>query len=166
MTRRSNIATVILCLLMAQSSLLATPYWTEAELEQARLENNSDQLPRSFETGIRVPHQTLDEIAYFVKYRQLCDFLAGMQVTTAGPNFGGMSGVVYGLIGYAWIRGKLNPASGIGLDQRSLIFSLVWLVACFTGVLGAVANYAHLGGLILGMALGALAAWHAQRNPE
>lgn len=88
------------------------------------------------------------------------------QYVIHGPNFGGMSGVVYGLIGYAWIRGKLNPASGIGLDQRSLIFSLVWLVACFTGVLGAVANYAHLGGLVLGMALGALAAWQAQRNPE
>lgn len=88
------------------------------------------------------------------------------QYVIHGPSFGGMSGVVYGLIGYAWIRGKLNPASGIGLDQRSLIFSLVWLVACFTGVLGAVANYAHLGGLVLGMALGALAAWHAQRNPE
>ncbi len=90
MTRQTNIAIVLLCLLMMQAEGLATPYWTEAELEQTRLENNSDLLQRNLETGSRPPHQTLDEIAYFVKYRQLCDFLAGMQVTTPGQNFGGM----------------------------------------------------------------------------
>lgn len=90
MKRRTYIATAIICLLSLQSTLFATPFWTEQELEQARLENTSGQLPRNFETGARQPHQSLDEIAYFVKYRQLCDFLAGLQVTTPGQNFGGM----------------------------------------------------------------------------
>jgi membrane associated rhomboid family serine protease len=31
---------------------------------------------------------------------------------------------------------------------------LIWLVACFTGLLGPIANYAHLAGLLMGMAWG------------
>ena len=80
---------------------------------------------------------------------------------TGRANFGGMSGVVYGLIGYVWMRGKYDRASGVFLDQRSLVISLVWLVACFTGMLGPVANWAHLSGLILGMAFGRIAAWRS-----
>lgn len=88
------------------------------------------------------------------------------QYVVSGPSFGGMSGVVYGLVGYVWIRGKFNAASGVFLDRRNLMISLVWLVACFTGVLGSVANTAHLAGLIFGAALGGIAAWRAERNPE
>lgn len=80
----------ILCLLSYQTVLYATPFWTDAQLDSARTENFSDVLPQNMETGVRAPHQSLDEIAYFVKYRQLCDFLAGLQVTTPGQNFGGM----------------------------------------------------------------------------
>ena len=85
---------------------------------------------------------------------------------TGRANFGGMSGVVYGLIGYVWMRGKYDRASGVFLDQRSLVISLVWLVACFTEMLGPVANWAHLSGLILGMAFGRIAAWRSGRIPK
>ena len=85
---------------------------------------------------------------------------------TDRANFGGMSGVVYGLIGYVWMRGIYDRASGVFLDQRSLVISLVWLVACFTGMLGPVANWAHLSGLILGMAFGRLTAWRSGRIPK
>ena len=70
------------------------------------------------------------------------------------PTFGGMSGVVYGLLGYVWIRGKLDPASGLYLHRSTVTMMLIWLVACFTGVLGPIANYAHLAGLLMGMAWG------------
>ncbi len=65
--------------------------------------------------------------------------------------FGGMSGVVYGLIGYAWIRGRFDPSAGVMLDRQTWIMAMIWFVICFVGA-KHVANYAHAGGLLLGMA--------------
>ncbi len=88
------------------------------------------------------------------------------QYLMAGPQFGGMSGVVYALAGYVWIRGKHDHASGLFLSQQNIIFLVVWLVVCFTGFVGPVANYAHLGGLVSGMAIGRVSAYLARRRPE
>lgn len=79
---------------------------------------------------------------------------------------GGMSGVLYALAGYIWIRGKYNRASGLYLDPQSVTILLIWLVVCFTGVIGSVGNAAHLSGLIVGMAWGRIAAYFAVRRPE
>lgn len=76
---------------------------------------------------------------------------------TGRPNFGGMSGVVYGLIGYMWMRGKFDPASGLRLDSNTVVTSMIWFFACFTGWVGPIANGAHAGGLVIGMAWGWLA---------
>jgi len=73
------------------------------------------------------------------------------------PAFGGMSGVVYGLLGYIWIRGKFDPASGLFLHPSTVTMMLIWLVACYTGILGPIANTAHLVGLLMGAAWGYLA---------
>jgi GlpG protein len=72
------------------------------------------------------------------------------------PNFGGMSGVVYGLLGYIWLRGKFDPASGLFLHPSTVVMMLIWLVAGFTGVLGPIANFAHLAGLMMGVVWGYL----------
>lgn len=85
---------------------------------------------------------------------------------TGNPMFGGMSGVVYGLAGYVWIRGKYDPASGLFLDRQSVTILLVWLVICYTDLLGHVANTAHLSGLIVGMIWGGLSAFIARQNPS
>src|SRR5205085_874741 len=77
---------------------------------------------------------------------------AGQYSVTHYPVFGGMSGVNYALIGYAWIRGRFDPGAGVHLDRQSLIWALIWFGACFTGFLGPIANTAHGVGLILGMA--------------
>ncbi len=71
--------------------------------------------------------------------------------------FGGMSGVNYGLFGYLWMRGKLNPESGLGVSQQTVMWMGVWFLICFTGLVGPIANMAHAGGLAAGVALGALA---------
>jgi len=70
--------------------------------------------------------------------------------------FGGLSGVVYALFGYIWMKGESDPESGLRIDSRTVVLMLVWLVLCFTGLLGPVANGAHLGGLAVGMVLGLL----------
>jgi GlpG protein len=67
------------------------------------------------------------------------------------PMFGGMSGVVYALFGYAWIKGKCQPYLGIGLPQQTVTFMLFWLVLCMTGLVGPIANVAHVGGLLGGV---------------
>jgi len=74
-----------------------------------------------------------------------------------GPEFGGMSGVIYGLLGYVWIRGKLDPGSGLYVHPTTVMMMIIWFVACFTPltqIIGGVANVAHAAGLALGMVWG------------
>lgn len=73
----------------------------------------------------------------------------------SGPNFGGMSGVVYGLLGYMWIKGILQPGEGLAIQSGIVWFMLGWLVLCMTGVMGPVGNGAHLFGLLSGVLLAA-----------
>ena len=72
----------------------------------------------------------------------------------AGPGFGGMSGVVYGLLGYVWIQGRLNPRSGLILHPQIALMMLIWFVICWLGIIGNIANMAHTVGLVAGLALG------------
>ena len=74
----------------------------------------------------------------------------------SGPLFGGMSGVVYGLLGYVWTQGKYNPLSGLGLDKNTAIMMLIWFFVCWFGLVGNIANMAHTVGLIMGVVLGLL----------
>jgi GlpG protein len=80
--------------------------------------------------------------------------------------FGGMSGVVYGLAGYIWMRGHFDRESGLYLDPTSITMMLGWLVICFTGLVGPIANTAHVVGLLSGMAWGRIAAFMASRTPK
>ena len=88
------------------------------------------------------------------------------QYALHGPSFLGMSGVVYALAGYIWIRGKYNPASGLYLDRQSVAILLIWLVVCYTGIMGPIANTAHVVGLLTGMAWAGVAVFFATRHPE
>ncbi len=72
------------------------------------------------------------------------------------PSFGGMSGVLYGLLGYIWIRGKFDPGSGLYLHPYSVIMMIAWFFACYTGYFGPIANTAHAVGLGMGIAWGYL----------
>jgi GlpG protein len=78
------------------------------------------------------------------------------QFYVSGPVFGGMSGVIYGLLGYVWIRGKFDPASGLFLHPSTVAMMLIWFVLCYTPLLGHIANTAHAVGLVMGVAWGYL----------
>lgn len=80
-----------------------------------------------------------------------------MQFTYGGSYlFGGLSGVIYGLLGYCMIIEFESRDYRYGLEPAIYMFMLVWLVLGFIGILdifgfGNVANFAHLGGLIAGI---------------
>lgn len=78
-----------------------------------------------------------------------------VQYFVAGPQFGGLSGVVYAVVGYTWIMGTKRPELGIGLPPAYMGFMLLWLVFGFTDMFGlSIANGAHIGGLVVGLAQG------------
>ena len=76
------------------------------------------------------------------------------QYVLVGPLFGGFSGVVYGLLGYVWIMAQFAPSSGYVMDRFTVGFMLVWLLLGMSGVLGSIANAAHLFGLASGVLWG------------
>lgn len=64
------------------------------------------------------------------------------------PNFGGLSGLVYGIFGYLWIKGLRDDEYKLSKEYISI--SILWFALCWTGLLGPIANWAHAGGLIVG----------------
>lgn len=78
------------------------------------------------------------------------------QYVWAGPSlFGGMSGVVYALVGFIMVSHKLAPHELTAVPRSLIGFMLFWLVFCMTGIIdyfigAGVANAAHVGGLIVG----------------
>ncbi|MFP8965310.1 rhomboid family intramembrane serine protease [Pokkaliibacter sp. CJK22405] len=72
--------------------------------------------------------------------------------------FGGLSGIIYGLLGFIWLWGVLRPREDLGFPSGVFIFMLIWLVMGFFGLsaqlgMGETANMAHLGGLLSGVLL-------------
>ncbi|WP_133405335.1 rhomboid family intramembrane serine protease GlpG [Parashewanella tropica] len=78
-----------------------------------------------------------------------------LQAHFTGPNFGGLSGVVYALIGYVWVMQQRCPQKGLAMPPALMIISVLWMVLGFAGIFPtATANSAHLGGLLIGLAQG------------
>ncbi|MCX6982946.1 MAG: rhomboid family intramembrane serine protease [Verrucomicrobia bacterium] len=75
-------------------------------------------------------------------------------VSAEHPYFGGMSGVNYGLFGFLWMKGKFGRDQNWQMHPQTVQLMLMWMVLCFTGLLGPIANGAHVGGLVIGALLG------------
>ncbi|WP_414931581.1 rhomboid family intramembrane serine protease GlpG [Vibrio europaeus] len=85
------------------------------------------------------------------------------QYWVEGANFGGLSGVVYALVGYLWMLGYKAPQLGLSMPKPMIGFMLVWLVLGFVQPYMAIANTAHLVGLLSGVALGLFDASRAKK---
>ena len=70
----------------------------------------------------------------------------------------GMSGVIFGLFGYAWMKTVHEPQLGILIARSSVIILMVWLFLGFSGALSVagvnIANWAHGFGLVSGVIIG------------
>ncbi|MDZ7871253.1 MAG: rhomboid family intramembrane serine protease [Rheinheimera sp.] len=89
--------------------------------------------------------------------------LAGFISNTAqfllvGPNFGGLSGVVYAIFGFVWVYGWRYPTQPLQLSKPDLVMALGFLALGFADLLWVnTANWAHLSGFVCGMAVAMLA---------
>jgi|GEM_PF-2843788 len=75
---------------------------------------------------------------------------------SAGVPFGGLSGLVYGLIGFLIVQHKCAPTAMNTLGKGMIIMMLVFMLLGLFGIIdvfiaGSIANGAHLGGFIAGL---------------
>ena len=75
---------------------------------------------------------------------------------TSSSLFGGLSGVIYGLLGFCMILEMESEYDRYALPPALYLFMIAWLILGFIGVLdlfgfGKIANFAHLGGLVSGI---------------
>lgn len=88
------------------------------------------------------------------------------EMLRGSPDFGGISGVLYGLFGYVWIRTSLNPKHGLAIPLPIVLLLLGLVAFGISGVFGAdwkMADVAHCGGLVLGCLIGY---WSEQERQE
>lgn len=66
--------------------------------------------------------------------------------------FGGMSGVVYALLGYLFLQGRLNPNYGVNIPNNIAYFLIIYMLVAASGLLGnSIANTAHIVGFLVGL---------------
>ncbi len=87
------------------------------------------------------------------------------QSFVSGGSFGGMSGVVFSLAGYLWMKGQVHPEQGLGLDTQNAQWMFGWFLL---GIIAPLlfpdqhgfpfnmANLAHGIGLATGLLFGLL----------
>ncbi len=71
-------------------------------------------------------------------------------------NFGGMSGVIYGLVGFSWVFSKFQIKENMVITNNLFIFFIVSLVLMEIFASSWIATAAHVGGLVSGLIIGAL----------
>lgn len=94
----------------------------------------------------------------------------GSQAVFSGPSlFGGLSGVLYAVLGHCWIYQRIYPQASYALPKGIVAMMLIWLLLCLFGVVtalgfGQIANAAHVSGLLVGCLTGAICAGLARQR--
>ena len=68
--------------------------------------------------------------------------------------FGGMSGVVYALFGFCWMKSDYDAEADMKVPTNLIVQMILWLFLCMTNVIGPIANAAHVAGLLSGILIG------------
>jgi len=81
------------------------------------------------------------------------------QYFLTGPEFGGLSGVVYAMLGYCWISQMRSPR--FHFPPALIVVSVAWMLLGLTSFpemlgIGKMANGAHAGGFLSGLVLALL----------
>jgi len=84
-------------------------------------------------------------------------------LSQANTIFGGLSGVVYGVIGYIAVYQQFIYHPVLQFNKAAIGFFIVWLLLGVFGIIdffiaGSIANTAHIAGLISGAAIGLIVA--------
>lgn len=109
-----------------------------------------------FSTQVEYRHGSLFLLAFVIGSAAVSNVA---QYFDSGPAFGGMSGVVYALLGYVWVRSSYEHTSGLYVHPQAVFIAMVWMIMGFLGPLDGVmrmANIAHLTGLAFGLVAGTI----------
>ncbi|MFH1302347.1 MAG: rhomboid family intramembrane serine protease, partial [Planctomycetota bacterium] len=69
-------------------------------------------------------------------------YWGGPGFSMGGPGFGGLSGVVYGMFGYMWMKSLYDPQAGFYVPPNMVFILIGWFFLCMTGMVGPIANLA------------------------
>jgi GlpG protein len=114
------------------------------------------------------------QLATMIEYRRGTLTLAWLMLAMAIPSnlaqallpeklggtvfFVGLSGVVFGLLGYLWMKSRFDPASGMFISQGTIFMAFVFLALGFAGMFNAggirIANWCHGVGFVTGILIG------------
>ena len=121
------------------------------------------------------------ELGRRIEYQQGAWFLLSLTLVSAlvsnisqfiwseASLFGGLSGVLYAVLGHCWIYQRIYPQASYTLPKGVVAMMLIWLLLCLFGVvtalgLGQIANAAHVSGLLIGCLSGGVFAWVARHR--
>ena len=74
-----------------------------------------------------------------------------LQYFFVGKSFGGMSGVLYAFLAYLWLAKRLDDKFEFSLPKQDSYLMIGWFFLCLVGILPHIANFAHAGGIAIGL---------------
>lgn len=106
-------------------------------------------------------------LAVYIVLIAVCSNI-GQYLLGGAALFGGLSGVVYGLLGFIWIHQKISPVSELSVPRGLIGLMFFWLILGISGLVNffmdvSIANAAHAIGLASGVTLGVL---HGRNRPS
>jgi GlpG protein len=114
------------------------------------------------------------QLASMIEHRRGSLYLALLMLAIAVPSnlaqalvpnewggtvyFVGLSGVVFGLLGYLWMKSRFDPASGLYINRGTVLMSIIFLGLGFAGFFNVgsmrIANWVHGVGFATGILIG------------